>query len=114
MDVEYYSNNLILPVPIPEIKISTLTPSDFLQHWSYVLYCHFNEYNLHLVESLHTVCDTDTNSDIFNNRDNNIKVIFSAPLYLNWYEDWERNIVVNELDGQQFLRFHCPVCGHEN
>ena len=79
-----------------------------------MLFCQLNNLNLDLVDNEHTACNTALYNDIINNKDNNIKVIFSGPAYLDWYGEWETNIIVQELTWQKFLKFHCPVCGHEN
>ena len=109
----YLKQHVILPVDIPNNKIVTSKMSDLVKHWAYVLFCYFNEYDLHLVDSSHTGCESD-NSDYFNNKDTVIKVIYCAPPFLDLYEEWEEAIIIQELGGPRVLKLHCPVCGTEN
>ena len=114
MDPQFFENHLIVPVPMPESRIVNSNSVEFLQHWSYVLFCAFNNLDIHLVDIEHTKCNTPINNAIFSNRDHSIKVIFSGPAYLDWYEEWESNIIVQEIFGHKIIKFHCPVYGHEN
>ena len=108
------SLNVILPKEIPNHRIVTSTMSDLVNHWGYVLFCYFNnDYDLHLVDISHTGCESN-NSDLFNNRDTVIKVIYCAPPFLDLYEEWEEAIIIQVLGGTNVLKLHCPVCGTDN